>query len=228
VLYGPHHSQTITAVGMQGAVERKRGHFADALPYLLRATDACVEAKLDSEPACAYNWQYLSLTYLKLGRLEEADAANERNIALRAKIYGDKNPDFAKALLNKADILVARNQPAAALAVLDTAMSIFTAKGQADSLSGANILSARAKALAALNRDAEALEVVDRAEALIQRVAPKDEGRRLDMLVTRAETLSHLGRTGEAREAARAALKLESMRATIDTKQWQRIEALAR
>ncbi len=227
-LFGAHHSQTITAIGMQGAVENKRGRFANALPYLLRATTACVEAKLDSEPACAYNWQYLSVSYLKLGRLEEADAANERNMQLRLKLYGEKNPEYAKTLITKGEILVARGQPAAAIPVLDTALAIFTDKGQAESLSGANTLSARAKALAALNRDAEALEVVGRAEALIQRVAPKDEGRRLDMLVTRADILSHLGRTGEAREAARAALKLESMRATIDTKQWQRIEALAR
>src|SRR4029079_15873742 len=75
-VFGPQHSQTITAIGMQGAGENKRGHFSDALPPLLRATAACAQAKLDSDPTCAYNWQYLSLTYLKLGRLAEADAAN--------------------------------------------------------------------------------------------------------------------------------------------------------
>jgi hypothetical protein len=171
-VFGPQHSQTITAIGMQGAVENKRGHFSDALPPLLRATAACAQAKLDSDPTCAYNWQYLSLTYLKLGRLAEADAANERSIELRLKLYGDKHPDYAKALLTRADILVARGQAAAALAVLDTALAIFTEKGQAESLSGANTLVSRARALAALNRPSEALDLVDRAGVMVQRLAP--------------------------------------------------------
>jgi serine/threonine-protein kinase len=227
-VFGAQHSQTITAIGMQGAVENKRGHYSAALPPLLRATTACTEAKLDSEPACAYNWQYLSLAYLKLGRLSEAEAANERSIELRMKLFGDKNPDYAKALLAKADILVARGQPAAALAVLDTASAIFTEKGQADGLSGANTLVSRARALAALDRSADALDCVTRSEAMIQRLAPKDEGRRLELLVLRADILSRMDRRDEARDAARAALKFESQRATIDAALWQRIELLAR
>jgi tetratricopeptide (TPR) repeat protein len=212
---------------MQGAVDNKRGRYAEALPRLLRATSACTEAHLDSEPACAYNWHYLSLTYLKLGRLDEADAAIDRNVELRSKLYGEKNPEYAKALITKGDILVARGRAAEAIKVLDSAQAIFAGNGQSDSLSGVNVLSARAKALQVLGRPAQALEVLDHATSLIERVAPKDAGRRLDLLVVRADVLDQLGRSAQAREAARAALELQSARATVDAGQWTRLETLA-
>jgi Flp pilus assembly protein TadD len=70
-----------------------------------------------------------------------------------------------------------------------------------------------------LGRPAQALEVLDHATSLIERVAPKDAGRRLDLLVVRADVLDQLGRSAQAREAARAALELQSARATVDAGQ---------
>ncbi len=227
-LFGPDHPQVAGAHAALGVLAIDRARYADAVEAFTRVTAICTRAKLDADPVCPRNWQNLSHAYLKLGRLDEAEAANARGLEMRRTLYGERHPQTANALSGRATILLARGDAAAALASLDEALAIVSANAQDESLDAAIMRASRARALRDLDRGDEALAALDRAEAIFARLSPDDGARRLALLALRAETLDRLRRGDEARASARAALALAAHRDTLEAARWERLQALAR
>jgi tetratricopeptide (TPR) repeat protein len=205
-----------------------RQDFPKAVDYLQRATRICIEAKLETHPDCARYWQNLSPASLRLGKFNDADAANAQSLRLRRALYGEQHPAYAGSLAGRAAIQLAQSKPAAALATIDQALAIMLGKGQSASLGGASMRKTRAQALKNLHRYPEALTDLNHADTLMQQQAPSDMEFQMQSITLRAEILDEDGRIEQARDLARKALKLGVPRTVITEERWQRLEAMAR
>jgi tetratricopeptide (TPR) repeat protein len=166
--------------------------------------------------------------YLKLNRLEEAEAANARSLELRLALYGENHAQYANALAGLGAIRLARGDYSGALTVLDRALAISQATGHGESLEAAAKLGNRARALLNLGRAQDALLALDLAEPIIKRLVPNDHERMQDLLADRVEALDQLDRTEDARTVARAALALDITPGTLDARRLERLRSLAR
>ena len=226
--FEPAHPLSIGTLSAQASFAYEQQRYAEAERVLQRSATLCTEAKLDTETRCISNWQLLSATLLRLGRIEEARVASARSAALRLALAGDASPDYANALRAEGDVQYARGDVAAAAATFERALAIYAAAGIADNLDIASLAAGLARAQLALGESSDALASLERAEAITARLAPRQNARRLRLLTTRVGILSALGQRDAARTAAQAALELEAVRAALDVGEWESLQAAAR
>ena len=191
-----------------------------------RVASLCEAHHLDRDPGCVYSVRSQAEALLDLGKVEAAAEMAERSVALHLALYGGEHPEYAIALVVRADVELHRDAFPAALSTLDQATAIFHARGQDQTLNMASVLRIKAAALHALKRDDEALAAITSAQAISESLAAKDQSRRFALLALRAQVLGALHRDAEARDAARAALALSPSGLAPERK--QALEALAR
>ncbi|MBN8481893.1 MAG: tetratricopeptide repeat protein, partial [Xanthomonadales bacterium] len=184
-LLPPGHALRIGVAGSLGLLAFERHEYAQSVRLLEQSIEACRSSAAPSS-RCATNEQWLSTSLLRLGRLDEARAANAHALARRAQLQGTTNPDYAIMLRGRADVRLAEGNPAAALADYDAALALIAQAGIDASLERASALGGRAESLLALDRPGEALETLDTAQRITTSLAPANAGRLLRLLAARA------------------------------------------
>lgn len=189
------------------ALEIAQRRFDSAEQELRRAIDILEDGgftRTDQYPRALFR---LALVHFERGRLDEAEQANGRSLALRRKLFGDDHNEVASNLTLQAMLLLARQQPAEALRQVDAALAMLARHVRAGDPERLRAREQRARILHALGRDREALA---EAETLLaeRRRQPHANVALTGALALQADLLVSLERQPQARQMAREALAL--------------------
>lgn len=209
-LFGPSHPKVLSARLTAATIDWERIGLDHAIAEYRAITELCASSRQDaSNPDCARTWQNLSNALLHSGRANEALAANDRSLALREQLFGNKHNEYATALAGRAAILAALRRHAEALDFGDRALAILTQNGTGQGFIAANVQRTRVASLRQLKRFDDALAALDQAESIFTTFAAEDRARSADLHGARALIHAAQGDAARARSEAQQALQLD-------------------
>ncbi|MBL0157232.1 MAG: serine/threonine protein kinase [Bryobacterales bacterium] len=188
---GADHPAVATATDALGKVLGEQGKYAEAIPVLeeavrLRSAPGAAAADLAS------SLYELANVYFYAGRYPEAEALNQRVLAISRRIYGERHPRVAEALVNLGAIQQDLGHYAEAERFHRQALPITQAYYGADHYRTASNITMVARALVFQKRLEEAVALLQQALAIQQRVFGKSHPRV-------ASALNELGNVAVAR-----------------------------
>ncbi|HEV7491001.1 MAG TPA: tetratricopeptide repeat protein, partial [Rhodanobacteraceae bacterium] len=124
-VYGPEHHETVTARGNLYWTLEREGRYQEALKSRLETLPGMEQRPATRPEAIAAYWTSIGGDYSKIGRLDEAEAALRKSLAIWAKLQGSNDEwDSADPLLTLADILRWQGRLAEAEATMRHAIAI--------------------------------------------------------------------------------------------------------
>jgi serine/threonine protein kinase/tetratricopeptide (TPR) repeat protein len=209
-LFGPSHPKVLSARLTAATIDWERLGLNHAIAEYRAITDLCASSRQEnSNPDCARTWQNLSNALLHAQRADEALAANDRSLALRKHLFGDRHNEYATALAGRAAILAALRHHDDALDFADRALAILTGNGTGKGIVAANVQRTRVASLRQLKRYDDALAALDDATAIFTTFAAGDRARSADLHGARALIHAAQGDAASARREAAAALAFD-------------------
>ena len=222
-LLGPDDPNLIPAVLNVGAIEALSGRHEAALERFLEARRICAIAPVNTRSTCGLVSQRLASTYLKLGRVEQAQQEASRALDLRREVFGEQSGEVASTLAllgsiarQAGDLDVALRQSEAADALLERPDISRNVRAEVGLV--------RVRVLRDARRHAEALRRIEPLLAWWRQDSPDEAQFLAQMLVEYSDVLLALDRREAARAAATQALDLGLSEAELGTETLQRLQ----
>ncbi len=227
-IYGAAHVRVANALGALGRLELRQRDLGAAAEHIHAATQWCEQPTRHATRSCIELYAAQTELALTVGDFDGADASSARALEMTEEIFRQDHHWAAQLWQLRAELSLRRNDPAAALALCDQALSLLSRLEEQNGRSAEAVLWRRAKALEAAGRFNDALVDINRAILLWQQLAPSERLHKIELLDTLASVQAHLGAASLARDAARRALTLVTERTQTDPAVLARIETLAR
>ena len=209
-LFGPTHPKVLSVRLTAATIDWDHVGLTRAISEYRAITELCTQSHQDAtNPDCGRTWQNLSNALLHAKQPQRALAANDRSLALRAQLFGERHDQYATTLAGRAAILAILHRDTEALELGDRALAIFTHNGTGQSLLSANVHRTRVASLRALKRFDEAMSAVESAAAIFSPDADADHARRAEMHGLRALIHAAQGNATQAQSEARLAIQAD-------------------
>ena len=172
-LFPPNHPFIGTTLESLGQIAQKRGDRVKARELFERSIRS-YEGSQPNDPGLAYSLSYLAGLLREEGETKEAVRLYERALAVRRKVFGDRNRDVAESWQELARGRLAVNDLNGALEAARTGVDTFRSVAPTDSAQLAGGLVLLGNLLRLNGRSREALPHLEEAYAIWHKKPPKN------------------------------------------------------